>query len=66
MADKKPLLDAVKDRRSIYSLAKESTISDERIKELVEFTIKHAPSAFNVQVCFSVCLLIGQKQERKE
>jgi hypothetical protein len=66
MADKKPLLDAVKDRRSIYSLAKESTISDERIKELVEFTIKHAPSAFNVQVCNSVCYLVRRKEGRKE
>ena len=50
MADKKSLLDAVKDRRSIYSLSKESTISDEKIKELVDFTIEHTPSAFNVQV----------------
>lgn len=50
MADKKPLLDAVKDRRTFYKLSKETTISNERIKELVEYTIKHAPSAFNVQV----------------
>jgi predicted oxidoreductase (fatty acid repression mutant protein) len=50
MANKKSLLDAVKDRRSFYALGKESTISNERIKELVEFTITHAPGAFNVQV----------------
>lgn len=50
MASNKSLLDAVKDRRSIYQLSKDSTISDERVKELVEFTIKHCPSSFNVQV----------------
>jgi uncharacterized protein len=50
MASTKPFLDAVKDRHSIYSLSKDSPISDERVKELLEFTIKHAPSSFNVQV----------------
>ena len=50
MADKKSLLDAVKDRRTYYKLSKESTISEARIKELVEYAIKHAPSSFNVQV----------------
>ena len=54
MADKKSLLEAVKDRRSFYKLTKESTIPDERLQELAEFAVKHAPSAFNVQVSASL------------
>lgn len=50
MADKKSFLDTVRDRRSFYALSKESTISNDRIRDLVLFSIKRAPSAFNVQV----------------
>ena len=51
------LLEAIQVRRSIYSLTKESTISDARIKEIVEAAIKHCPSAFNVQSARAVVLL---------
>lgn len=40
---------AVKERRSFYGINKEITVSDERIKEIVEFAVKYTPSAFNSQ-----------------
>ncbi|MCJ1336873.1 hypothetical protein MMC09_002151 [Bachmanniomyces sp. S44760] len=57
MAASKPFLDAVKDRRTLYKLAKESTISDARIEELVEQAILHVPSSFNSQSTRLVVLL---------
>ncbi|MFK4390160.1 putative oxidoreductase (fatty acid repression mutant protein) [Peribacillus frigoritolerans] len=40
---------AIKDRRSYYGINKEVQVSDEKIKEKVEFAVKHTPSAFNSQ-----------------
>ncbi|MBD8136813.1 nitroreductase [Bacillus sp. AFS026049] len=40
---------AIKDRRSYYGINKEVQVSDEKIKEIVEFAVKHTPSAFNSQ-----------------
>ncbi|PKF90305.1 nitroreductase [Bacillus sp. BA3] len=40
---------AIKDRRSFYGINKEVGVSDEKIKEIVEFAVKHTPSAFNSQ-----------------
>lgn len=51
---------ALRERRSIYSISKESPISDQRIQELVEETIKHTPSAFNNQSTRMVLLLGGE------
>jgi len=45
----KKLYTAIEERRSIYDIGPESPISDERIKEIVEHSIKHAPTAFNSQ-----------------
>ncbi|AFS79183.1 nitroreductase [Gottschalkia acidurici 9a] len=47
---------AVKDRRSIRELIKESTVSDERILEIIENAILHTPSAFNSQTARVVVL----------
>jgi len=44
-------------RRSIYALAKESTIPDARIQEILTETIKHSPSSFNNQAGRAVLLL---------
>ena len=44
-----PFLDAVKYRHSIYPLAHESPISDDRIQEIVEETLHNVPSSFNSQ-----------------
>ncbi len=48
---------AVADRRSHYGISKESLIPDERIKEIVEYTVKHTPSAFNSQSARVILLL---------
>lgn len=40
---------AIKARRSYYGINKEVQVSDEKIKEIVEFAVKHTPSAFNSQ-----------------
>ncbi|QUH20183.1 nitroreductase family protein [Alkaliphilus sp. B6464] len=40
---------AVKERRTIYGISKETTISDERIQEIINDAIKYTPSAFNSQ-----------------
>ena len=48
---------AVEKRRTYYAISKESLISDERIKEIIEHTVKHTPSAFNSQSARVVLLL---------
>ncbi len=48
---------AVADRRTYYGISKESVVSDERIKEIIEHTVKHTPSAFNSQSTRIVLLL---------
>lgn len=45
----KTFLDTVEARRSCYSLSAEIPISDERIRQILERAVKHAPSAFNSQ-----------------
>ncbi|WP_159886946.1 nitroreductase family protein [Paenibacillus puerhi] len=54
---------AVKGRRSVYTLGKESTISDERIQEIVAEAVKHTPSAFNSQSTRLV-LLLGEQHNK--
>ena len=50
-------LDAIEHRRSYYALKNESPISDYEIREIVERSIKHVPSAFNSQSTRLVVLL---------
>lgn len=57
MASKKSFLDAVKDRRTIYALNKESPISDKEIVEIVKQAVLHVPSSFNSQSARLVVLL---------
>ena len=57
MTSSKSFFDAVKDRRSIYALNKESPISDEAIEELVKQTVLHVPGFFNTQSARLVVLL---------
>lgn len=47
---------AFKERRSYYGINKEITISEDRIKEMVEFAVKYTPSAFNSQTARLVVL----------
>lgn len=49
--------DAIKNRRSVYSLNKKIPVSDSRIEELLEGAILHTPSSFNSQTTRIVVLL---------
>lgn len=51
------LFEAAETRLSVYALTNKSTISDDRIKEIVNTAVKHAPSGFNVQSARAVILL---------
>ncbi|KAF2095115.1 nitroreductase family protein [Rhizodiscina lignyota] len=51
------LISAVADRRSVYALSNESTISDARLEEIVQKVLLAAPSAFNTQSTRIVILL---------
>ncbi|NUU64250.1 nitroreductase family protein [Paenibacillus agri] len=59
----KNFFEAVKGRRSVYAISKESTISDERIKEIVEEAVLHSPSSFNSQSARAVVLL-GENHDK--
>lgn len=52
----------VKDRRTYYGISKASPVSDDRIKEIVRFAVKHVPSAFNSQSGRAV-LLLGKSSD---
>ncbi|WNQ10843.1 nitroreductase family protein [Paenibacillus aurantius] len=54
---------AVSERRSIYTLSKESTVSDERIQEIVHEAVKHTPSAFNSRSS-RVVILFGEQHNK--
>ncbi|WHY27234.1 nitroreductase family protein [Bacillus wiedmannii] len=47
---------ALKERRTYYGINKEVKVSDEKIKEIVEFAVKYTPSAFNSQTARVVVL----------
>ncbi|AIQ17876.1 nitroreductase [Paenibacillus sp. FSL H7-0357] len=59
----KNFLEVVKERRSIYSLSKETPISDAQIKEIVEAAVLHSPTSFNSQSSRAVVLL-GDKHDK--
>jgi hypothetical protein len=56
-------LEAVKERRTNYTLTSESTISDEAIQHILEEAILHAPSSFNAQNGRAV-LLLGEQHQK--
>jgi predicted oxidoreductase (fatty acid repression mutant protein) len=57
MASVDSLFAAIENRISCYSLTDKSPIPDSRIHEIVNSTVKHAPSTFNVQSARAVILL---------
>lgn len=63
MEKKRNFKEALSNRRSYYGLSDKSPISDAEIKEIVEFAVKHVPSAFNSQST-RIVLLLG-KQHKK-
>ncbi|MEK3888691.1 nitroreductase family protein [Bacillus sp. FSL K6-3431] len=54
---------AVEERRSLYGISKESVVSNERIEEVIEHAVKHAPSAFNSQ-SGRVVVLLGENHDK--
>lgn len=52
----KDFYSVLKERRSYYGINKDVQVSDERIKEIVEFAVKYTPSAFNSQTARLVIL----------
>lgn len=59
----KQFWEAVKERRSIYALSKESPVSDARIQEIVEGAVLHSPTSFNSQSSRAVVLL-GEQHDK--
>ncbi|PJI09413.1 MULTISPECIES: nitroreductase family protein [Clostridium] len=59
----KDFYDVIENRRTIYGISKESTISDERLKEIIEFAVKNTPSAFNSQSS-RVVVLLGKEHDK--
>lgn len=54
---------AIEERRSYYGLSKETVVSDDRIKEIVEHSVKYTPSAFNSQSA-RVQVLLGNEHDK--
>lgn len=59
----KNFLEAVKNRRSYYSITNESPVSDAEIENIINTVVKYGPSAFNSQSA-RVVLLLGAKHRR--
>lgn len=59
----KDFYQTLEERRSHREISKDIQLSDERIKEIVEFAVKHTPSAFNSQTS-RVVVLTGEAHER--
>jgi len=54
---------AMKERRSIYGISKETTVSDERIQEVIKEAVKYTPYAFNSQ-SGRVVVLFGENHDK--
>lgn len=58
----KDLYAAVKERRTIFGISKETTIPDERLEEVIKEAVLNVPSAFNSQ-SGRVILLLGKNHD---
>lgn len=59
----KDFYEVLEERRSHRAVSKDIQVSDERIKEIVEFAVKHTPSSFNSQTS-RVIVLTGDSHNR--
>lgn len=59
----KELMKAIENRRTYYSFSDKSPISDNQIKEIIDFAVLHVPSAFNSQSA-RVVLLLGDHHKK--
>lgn len=55
--------EALKNRRTYYTITNESPVSDEQIKEILAHALLHVPSAFNSQTT-RVVLLLGDQHKK--
>lgn len=55
--------EALKHRRTYYSITNQSPVSDEEIEKIVNFAVTHVPSAFNSQST-RVVLLLGENHKK--
>lgn len=56
-------LAAVKGRRSIYTLSKDSPLPNDKILQIVTAALKYAPSPFNVRSCRCI-VLFGDEHDK--
>lgn len=54
---------AIEERRTYYGLSKETIVSDDRIKDVIEHSVKYTPSAFNSQSA-RVQVLLGKEHDK--
>ena len=54
---KNDLRKAIENRRTYYSISDKSPVTDDQIKEIIDFAVLHVPSAFNSQSTRIVLLL---------
>lgn len=59
----KNFYEAIKDRRTFYGISKETTASEDRIKEVINDAVLHTPSAFNSQSA-RVIVLFGESHNK--
>ena len=59
----KNFYEALKERRSIYAISKETTVSNERIQEVINEAVLHTPSSFNSQSA-RVVVLFGENHNK--
>lgn len=55
--------EALKNRRSRYDLSDKSPVSDERVRDIVEFAVRHVPSSYNSQST-RIMILFGDEHRR--
>lgn len=60
---KRTFSEALKHRRTYYSISNQSPISDSEIEQIVNFAVTHVPSAFNSQSTRAV-LLLGDSHQK--
>ena len=63
MTQTNEFLSAIEQRRSLYEISNEKVVSEERVQEIVEFAVKHTPSAFNSQSA-RVVVLFGEQSNK--
>ena|SRR6056297_2378704 len=56
-------LETLEKRRTIYNLSNESTVSDDRLQEIINYSVKHTPTAFNSQ-SDRVIVLLNDKHDK--